>query len=267
MPSRILDYILTVTTPVGKQAVCRNYYPNCSVLLGEVNLPADLIILDMHDFDVILGMDWLEMYHATMDCFSKTITFKLKGEQADLIVQGNRKKGQVGIISALKASRMVSSGCEAFIAFITEDEWFQGVEEIPVVCEFPEVFPEEIPSLPPIREVQFTIELLPGTAPISIAPYRMASAELGELKLQLQELLSKGFIRPSVSPWGAPVLFVKKKDGSWRMCIDYRRLNHMTVKNKYPLPRIDELFDQLQGAAYFSKIDLRSGYYQLRVRE
>ena len=130
MPSRILDYILTVTTPVGKQAVCRIYYPNCSVLLGEVNVPADLIILDMHDFDVILGMDWLEKYHATMDCFSKTITFKLKGEQADLIVQGNRKKGQVGIISALKASRMVSSGCDAFIAFITEDKRSQGVEEI-----------------------------------------------------------------------------------------------------------------------------------------
>ena len=109
--------------------------------------------------------------------------------------------------------------------------------------------------MPPIREVEFTIKLLPGTASISISPYRMAPVELGELKLQLQDLLSKGFIRPSVSPWVAPVLFVKKKDGSLRMCIDYRRLNHMTVKNKYPLPRIDELFGQLQGAAYFSKID------------
>ena len=115
--------------------------------------------------------------------------------------------------------------------------------------------------MPPIREVEFTIELLPETTPISIAPYRMAPAELGELNLQLQELLSKGFIRRSVSPWGALVLFVKKKDGSLRMCIDYRRLNHMTVKNKYLLPRIDELFDQLQGAAYFSKIDLRFGYH------
>ena len=121
--------------------------------------------------------------------------------------------------------------------------------------------------MPPIREVEFTIELLPGIAPISIAPYRMATAELGELKLQLQELLRKRFIRPSVSHWGALVLFVKKKDGSLRMCIDYRRLNHVTVKNRYLLLRIDELFDQLQGAAYFSKIDLGSGYYQLRVRE
>ena len=135
------------------------------------------------------------------------------------------------------------------------------------MCEFPDIFLEEIPGLPPMREVEFTIKLLLGTAPISIAPYRMAPAELGELKLQLQELLSKGFIRPSVSPWGAPVLFVKKKDGSLRMCIDYRRLNHVIAKNKYPLPRIDKLFDQLQGAAYFSKIDLRSGYHQLRVRD
>ena len=135
------------------------------------------------------------------------------------------------------------------------------------MCEFPDVFQEKIPGLPPIREVEFTIELLPWTAPISIKPYRMAPTELGELKLQLQELLSIGFIRPSVSPWGAPVLFVKKRDGSLRMCIDYRRLNHVTIKNKYPLPRIDELFDQLQGAAYFSKIDLRSEYYRLLVRE
>ena len=121
--------------------------------------------------------------------------------------------------------------------------------------------------MPPTREIDFTIELLPGTTPISIAPYRMAPAELGELKTQLQDLLDKGFVRPSVSPWGAPVLFVKKKDNSMRMCIDYRKLNQVTIKNRYPLPRIDELFDQLQGAAYFSKIDLRSGYHQLRVRD
>lgn len=133
----------------------------------------------------------------------------------------------------MKASRLVQNGCEAYIVFITKDKHSQGVEDMPVVCEFPDIFPEEILGLPPIKEVEFTIELLPGTAPISIAPYRMASVEMGELKLQLQELLSKGFIRPSASPWGAPVLFVKKKDGSLRMCIDYKRLNHVTVKNKY----------------------------------
>nr|GEW56601.1 putative reverse transcriptase domain-containing protein [Tanacetum cinerariifolium] len=129
------------------------------------------------------------------------------------------------------------------------------------------VFPDELPRIPPVREVVFNIELIPGSEPISKAPYRMASIELKELKDQLQELLERGFIRPSVSPWGAPVLFVKKNDGSMRLCIDYRDLNKITIRNRYPLPRIDDLFDQLQGAMHFSKIDLRSGYHQLRVKE
>ncbi|NAW44950.1 RNA-directed DNA polymerase [Salmonella sp. gx-f4] len=121
--------------------------------------------------------------------------------------------------------------------------------------------------MPPNREIEFAIDLLPGTAPISIAPYRMVPTELKELKAQLQELTDKGFVRPSFSPWGAPVLFVRKKDGTMRMCIDYRQLNKVTIKNKYLLPRIDDLFDQLKGAKVFSKNDLRSGYYQLRVKE
>ena len=116
-----------------------------------------------------------------------------------------------------------------------------------------------------IGDIDFCIDLEPGTRPISIPPYRMSPSELRELKAQLQELLSKGFIRPSASPWGAPILFVKKKDGSFRMCIDYRQLNKVTVKNKYPLPRIVDLCDQLLGACTFSKIDLRSGYHQLKI--
>ena len=135
------------------------------------------------------------------------------------------------------------------------------LESIPVVSEFSEVFPTDLPGLPPDRDIDFCIDVEPGTRPISIPPYRMAPAELKELKEQLQDLLSKGFIRPSVSPWDAPVLFVKKKDGSMRMCIDYRQLNKVTIRNKYPIPRIDDLFDQLQGASVFSKIDLRSGYH------
>ena len=135
-----------------------------------------------------------------------------------------------------------------------------------MVKEFNDVFPGELPGLPPEREIEFSIELVPGTNPIFIAPYRMAPSELRELKVQLQDLLDKGFIRPSASPWGAPVLFVKKKDGTLRLCIDYRQLNKVTIKNKYPLPRIDDLFDQLQGAKYFSKNGLQLGYYQLRIR-
>ena len=127
-------------------------------------------------------------------------------------------------------------------------------------------FPKELPCLPPHREMDFSIELYPGIDPISIAPYRMAPIELKELNIQLQELQTKGFIRPSTSPWGAPVFFVKK-DGSLRLCVDYRKLNRVTVKNKYSIPRNDDLFDQLCGACYFLKIDLRSGYHQLRIRE
>ncbi|GKB03578.1 reverse transcriptase domain-containing protein [Tanacetum coccineum] len=141
---------------------------------------------------------------------------------------------------------------------------FPGIEEYDVFSIAIEVFD---PGLPPTRQVEFQIDLVPGAAPVARAPYRLAPSELQELSTQLQELSDKGFIRPSSSPWGAPVLFVKKKDGSFRMCIDYRELNKLTVKNRYPLPRIDDLFDQLQGSRVYSKIDLRSGYHQLRVRE
>jgi hypothetical protein len=142
----------------------------------------------------------------------------------------------------------------------------QEVQDIPVVCEFPDVFPEDLPRLPPEREVEFVIELKPGTTPISRRSYRMPPNELVELKTQLQDLLEKGFIRPSSSPWGCPAIFVKKKDQTLRMCVDYRPFNEVTIKNRYPLPRIDILFDQLTGAQVFSKIDLRSGYHQIRIR-
>ena len=168
----------------------------------------------------------------------------------------------------MQARRLLRKGCEAFLAMVLDSKRGQiELENILVVKDFPDVFPEELPGIPPVREVELSIEILPGTAPTSRAPYRMAPTELKELKIQLQELMDKGFIRPSVSPWGAPVLFVKKKDGTLRMCIDYRQINKVTVKNKYPLPRIEDLFDQLKGAGIFSKIDLRSGYYQLRVKD
>ena len=142
-----------------------------------------------------------------------------------------------------------------------------SVSDIPTISDFPDVFPEELPGLPPQREIEFAIDIVPGATLTSITPYRMAPVELKELKLQLQELLEKGFIQPSVSPWGAPVLFVKKKDGTLRLGVDYRQLNKMTVKEKYPLPWIDDLFDQLKGTSVFSKIDLRSEYHQLRIKD
>jgi hypothetical protein len=143
----------------------------------------------------------------------------------------------------------------------------KNLEDIPMVCEYPDVFSLDYSRLSQQMEVEFRIECVPGTNPILKAPYRMVSFELKELKEQLQELLDKGFILPSISPWGAPVLFVKKKDGSIRMCIDYWELNKVTIKNRYPLPMIDDLLDQLQGARVSSKVDLCLGYHQVIVRE
>ena len=156
----------------------------------------------------------------------------------------------------------------SWLASLTlEDEVRQDMSLPWVVCEYEDVFPEELPGLPPPRDVDFSIELHPGTSPISMTPHRMTPVELYQLKVQIQELLGKGFIRPRTSPWGAHVLFAKKKDKTLRLCIDYRRLNRVTIKNRDPLSRIDHLFDQLRGVRVYSKIDLRTGYHQLRVRE
>ena len=156
--------------------------------------------------------------------------------------------------------------CFMIVAHAVKLSIAERINRILVVEEYADVFLDEIPELPPSRDVDFTIDLILGAGPVSMAPYRMAPAELSKLKKQIKDLLEKKFIRPSASPWGAPVLLVKKKDGSSRLCVDYRQLNKLTIKNKYPLPRIDDLLDQLRGAAVFSKIDLRSGYHQILVR-
>ncbi|GKF24453.1 hypothetical protein Tco_0076775 [Tanacetum coccineum] len=192
-----------------------------------------------------------------------------------LIVQGERSevknKSRLEVISSIRTQGYIDKGCQVFLVQMMEKEETEAfekrIEDVPVVKDFLEVFPEDLPGLPPTRQVEFHIEIILGAAPVARAPYHLAPAEMKELAEQLKELSDKGFIRPSSSPWGAPILFVKKKDGSFRMCIYYRELNKLTVKNHYPLPRIDDLFDQLQGSSIYSKIDLRSGYHQLRVRE
>ena len=167
----------------------------------------------------------------------------------------------IQLISVMKTESLLKKGCKGYLSYIVRDDKDVKLEDIPIVRDFPNVFPEELHGVPPKREVEFTIELVFGTTPISKAPYQMAHLELKELKTQLQEMLDRSFIRPSVSPWRASVVIVKKKDETIRLCIDYKELNKVTVKNKYPLPRIDDLFDKLQESYVFSKIDLRSGYY------
>ena len=191
---------------------------------------------------MILEMDWLASYHASVDCFGKRVTFSIPG-QPDFSFEGKHVDKPLRVILALQASSLLRKGCQGFLAYVVNEENDLKLEDIPIVRDSPDVFPEDLPGLPLEWEVEFTIDLAPETTPISKAPYRMAPMELKELKIQLQELLDKGFIRPSVSPWGAPILFVKKRDGSMRLWIDYGKLNKMMVRNKYPLSQIDDLFD------------------------
>ena len=239
---------------------------DCTLTLVGESFPIDLMPVQLGSFDAIIGMDWLSKHHAKIHCDEKAIHIPFKNET--LVIHGDKNKNRYGIISCLRMIKYMNEGCHVFMVQVTESKLTKKqLKDVPIVKEFPEVFPEDLPGLPPTRQVEFQIELVPGAAPVAKAPYRLAPSEMEELSEQLKELSDKGFIRPSSSPWGAPVLFVKKKDGSFRMCIDYRELNKLTIKNRYPLPRIDDLFDQLQGSSVYSKIDLRSGYHQLRVRE
>jgi hypothetical protein len=232
-----------ITQSPGGHIPCHLGVNGIPINLSGVVFLANLVVLNSQGIDVILGMDWLTKHRGSIACAERTVTVtNHHGETVTCHVKISRPGP---MLHNLKA---------------------ETPKEIPVVAEYMDVFPEELPGMPPEREVEFTIDLAPGTAPIARRPYRMAAPELIELKRQLDELLQKGYIRPSSSPWGAPVLFVKKKDGSMRLCVDYRAPNEVTIKNKYPLPRIDDLFDQLKGAKFFSKIDLRSGYYQLKIR-
>ncbi|KAI3821769.1 hypothetical protein L1987_09341 [Smallanthus sonchifolius] len=221
--------------------------------------------MQLGSFDIIHGMDWLSKHHAEVICDEKCIRIPLPSGDT-LVIFGEKPCRGLQLMSCTLAQNYLRKKYVAFLAHVvdTKDKG-NKLQDIPIIRDFPEVFPEDLPGLPPPRQVEFRINLVPGATPVAKAPYRLGPFEMQELASQLQELLSKGFIRPSHSPWGAPVLFVKKKDGSFRMCIDYRELNKLTIKNCYPLPCIDDLFDQLQGSTCFSKIDLRSGYHQLRV--
>ena len=202
-----------------------------------------------------------------VDSRMKRVTLRTPSDEEVTFID-ERSNHLSNVISAATARIMVRNGCEAYLAYVIDTKKAEpSLSDIPTVCDYPEVFLEELPGLPPQREIESAIDVILGATLASITPYSMALVELKELKLQLQELLEKGFIRPSVSPWGAPMLFVKKKDGMLQLCVDYRQRNKMTVKNKYPLPRIDDLFDQLKGASIFLKIDLRSGYHQLRIKD
>ena len=267
LPKSETEYDILVMNPLGHSVIVNIVYRDYPIKIREYAFFEDLIELFFREFDVILGMDWLSRHQAIVNCRMKRVTLRTPNENEVTFI-GERSNHLSNVISAATARTMVRKGCEAYLAYVIDMVKARpSVYDIPTVSDFSDVFPEELQGFPPHREIEFAIDVVSGATPTSITPYKMAPLELKELKLQLQELLEKGFIRPSVSPWGAPVLFVKKKDGTLWLCIDYRQLNKLTVKNKYPLPRIDNLFDQLKGASIFSKIDLKSGYHQLRIKD
>jgi hypothetical protein len=232
IPTETIDCPIRVSSPGGELIVnagCRDLV----LEIGKHKFSANLIVLDSQGLDVILGMNWMTVFEGVIDCANKTITLTTPEKKCICFKSTFELKGSK--VNSLKGVSM---------------------DEVPVVKEYPDVFPEELPGMPPDRDVEFIIDLLPGTGPIAKRPYKMDIEELKELKKQLKEQLDKGFIQQSLSSWGAPILFVEKKDSSKRLVVDYRSLNEVTIKNKYPLPNINDLFDQLKGAKVFSKIDL-----------
>ncbi|CAH1431388.1 unnamed protein product [Lactuca virosa] len=243
-----LDCLLEVEIADDSTVRVARVHRGCSLRLFDEQFSVDLVPIPLRGNKVIVGMDWLSPNGSVIDCELQLVKVRTPSG-GKIVIQGERPQRGPIPCSAARARRYFQQGCTGYVAYVIDarEKGKATVDDVPIV--------------------EFWIDLVPGAAPIAKAPYRLAPPEMQELSTQLQELLDKGFIRPSSSSWGAPILFVRKKDGSHRMCIDYRELNKVTVKNRYPLPRIDDLFDELQGASWFSKIDLRSGYHQMRVRD
>jgi hypothetical protein len=238
-----VEALFVISTPGGLVDADQIVWKTPLELAGRV-FSTDLIILKGQGLDVILGMSWMKLHRAVLGIASWLV-------RLDSLVYG-KVILHLPVVSRIKAS----------LHHVGELK----LEDIHAIQEFLDIFPDDLPGMPPERAIEFLIELQPGTAPIAKVPYKMSPMEMKELKIQLQELLDKGYICPSTSPWGCSALFVEKKDKELWLCVDYRPLNAVTIKNKYPLPCINILLDQLAGAQLFSKIDLHSGYHQIKIR-
>src|SRR5574338_355061 len=245
----LVETPLLVQSPLGSSSVLNMNCVDVELNIGGNIFISNLYVLNYPNIGVIFWVDWLRKFKAIINLDSSTIALQNSRGQRITVLCEVAKEG--------KLYHLVDS--EKDFSKLT-------IEEIPIVNEYLDVF-GEVKGIPHHRPVEFQINLIPGASPIIMKPYRMGPSELKELKNQLEELEGKGFIRPSNSCWGSPVVFVRKHDGTLRMCIDYRELNKVTIKNKYPLPRIDDLFDQLSGARIFSRLDLAFGFHQMKVEE
>ncbi|KAJ9557677.1 hypothetical protein OSB04_012291 [Centaurea solstitialis] len=225
-----LNKTVVVELANGLRECVTEHMPKCTIEIEGHNFPINLIPISTGEFDVVVGMDWLKPNRAEIICYNKTVLLTAPDE-TQIIVYGERKRDGMHMLSVARACKYVTRGCPTFMAYVINSAPKERqIDDLEVVRDFKDVFPEDLPGLPPERQVEFRIELAPGTAPIAKSPYRLAPTEMQELMKQLQELLDKGFIQPSTSPWGAPILFVKKKDGTMHMCIDYRELNKLYAK-------------------------------------
>ncbi|KAJ9512911.1 hypothetical protein QJQ45_029113, partial [Haematococcus lacustris] len=260
----------------GHQQQSNAMIPNARFRLGTYKGEQTLHVTHLHDFDIILGKPWLAEINPRIDWKANIMRFRHAGRQHTLRPPvrhpgTTNTSGSPLLISSAQLRTAISDKCPVFLVSITPadgnaETCHQVLDCSPIVQEYADVFPSDLPhGLPPERSVDHRIELQQAKPPPARPIYNVSSSELAELKQQIGELLDKGFIRPSTSPYASGVLLVRKKDGSFRMCIDYRPLNRLTIKNKYPLPRLDTLLDRLHGAKVFSKLDLRQGYHQIRV--
>ncbi|MCO5558561.1 hypothetical protein L7F22_012146 [Adiantum nelumboides] len=257
---------LVVELANGREVLSQHTAGQIDFELRGYSTSAQFRTLPLGVYDKILGMDWLKGNQAHIHCAQGNFTFT-DNLGNEVLVQRKNAMPKAHLVKAARLLKGLKKGQQIYAVKLNKVNQSNSKSRPDWLKEYADVFPEDLTNLPPHREVDHEIETIPGCEPVSKRPYKMSLPKAIELKEQLKQLIEQGFIRPSTSPWGAPVLFQKKKDGSLRLCIDYRGLNQVTVKNKYPIPRIDELLDRLHGSKIFTKIDLRSGYYQIRIKE
>ncbi|KAA3470991.1 DNA/RNA polymerases superfamily protein [Gossypium australe] len=224
-------YICTKVVEVVSRVI-----KDCPLTFGEHIFLTALLLLSFHEFSAILGLDCLNRHNAIVNCRARDIRLSII-EGKEVLLSGMQTNTAGTVISTMSTRKLIVKGVDTYLVYIMDStKARKEINQVPIVKGFFDMFPEELLGMPPDREVEFSIEVAPGSMPISCSPYRMVPLELKELKKQLQDLLDKRFIRPSVSPWGVLILFMKKKDETLRLCINYRQLNKVTVKNKYQLP-------------------------------